>query len=465
MAALGVVFAHRDVTRSSATYGLSRRRHVQLLAGITGAAMSACVPASTTTENRSAQGLARPATVQLLVRFAPISIEGKALASLLARVRKVAPKLTINVSHSTGDPWQAIVTALAAGTPPDASVAVVANAASLGALNVAEPLQILLKKAKGWSADDYFPGAREAFTYRGDFVAAPYYTAPMAVAINQDLLNRAGLKVPDATWTWRDLTQYAVTLTRREGDDVKVYGAQTPTANGFGSMNFFGGPLWSHGGDWADRMSGTVSFHKPEGIAALDTWVNLALRQRAAPTAQPESWKGLQGGPFVNGLAAMAFIASPQLTSFVTDIKGFPWTVVPMPRQSKPGSHFYSGAWFVTRAAKEKDGAAEFVRLASAPDEVAQWNIEQGGMVTRSAAAAQRTWQDHLRSEPRFGVFNEAARYARSYPAIPGWTEASNGPDGIGQALLDAVTGKVASRTVLEEAARRATAVIAQQSG
>jgi hypothetical protein len=103
-------------------------------------------------------------------------------------------------------------------------------------------------------------------------------------------------------------------------------------------------------------------------------------------------------------------------------------------------------------------------RLVSTPEEIAQWNIDQGGMVTRGAAAAERIWQDHLRAEPRFGVFNEAAPYARSYPAIPGWTEASTGPDGIGQALLDAVTGKVAARTALEEAARRATTVIAQQS-
>ena len=33
-------------------------------------------------------------------------------------------------------------------------------------------------------------------------------------------------------------------------------------------MNFFGGPLWSHGGDWADREKGVVTFQRPEGVAS-----------------------------------------------------------------------------------------------------------------------------------------------------------------------------------------------------
>jgi multiple sugar transport system substrate-binding protein len=51
------------------------------------------------------------------------------------------------------------------------------------------------------------------------------FTAPMALAVNQDLLSRASLTVPTASWTWENFTEYATKLTQREGDDVKVYGA------------------------------------------------------------------------------------------------------------------------------------------------------------------------------------------------------------------------------------------------
>jgi ABC-type glycerol-3-phosphate transport system substrate-binding protein len=69
--------------------------------------------------------------------------------------------------------------------------------------------------------------------------------------------------VPQPAWTWDDFTNYAVKLTQREGSDTKVWGAAMAVANGFGAMNFFGGPLWSHGGDWADRENGVVTFQKP----------------------------------------------------------------------------------------------------------------------------------------------------------------------------------------------------------
>jgi ABC-type glycerol-3-phosphate transport system substrate-binding protein len=270
--------------------------------------------------------------------------------------------------------------------------------------------------------------------------------------------------VPQPAWTWDDFTNYAVKLTQREGSDTKVWGAAMALANGFGAMNFFGGPLWSHGGDWADREKGAVTFQKPEGIAALEMWVNVALRRQAAPNVQPEDWKGLTGTPFSNGKAAMAFIASPAVANYTRDATSFQWTTVQLPRQKQQGAHFYAHGFFALRSSKEKEAAAEFVRLASLPEHVAQWNIAAFGMPTRKSAANLKEWQEHLKNQPRLAAFNETLKYMRGYPAIPGWNEASVGPDGIGQALIDAITGKLGAKAALEEAARRADNLLAQQA-
>jgi multiple sugar transport system substrate-binding protein len=285
----------------------------------------------------------------------------------------------------------------------------------------------------------------------------------MGPAINKEMLGRAGLAEPTPAWTWEQFTDYAVKLTKREGEETKVWGAAMATANGFGTMNFFGGPLWSHGGDWADREKGVVTFHRPDGVAALEMWVNVALRRRAAPNANPVEWQGLKGTPFSNGLAAMAFIASPAVANYVRDATAFPWITVQMPRQKQQGSHFYAHGFFALRGSKEKAAAAEFVRLASLPEHVAQWNVASFGMPTRKAAAARKEWQDHLKSQPALAAFNEATKYMRGYPAIPGWNEASVGPEGIGQAILDAIQGKAGAKAALEEAARKADALLAQQ--
>ncbi|MBI3973325.1 MAG: extracellular solute-binding protein [Chloroflexi bacterium] len=431
--------------------------------GLGGAALAACGGPGPSSESTSAPKTAKPATIEVLHEFGPNSSDGRWMGELLERIRQLAPHLTVTSTVTAGGSWEPLQTALAAGTPPDISETYVANGASLGAKKIAEPLQAALKSAKDWSVNDYFDGPREAFTYKGDLVLAPMFTAPMGVAVNLELLGRAGLAPPAAAWTWDTFADYAVKLTKRSGSEVEVHGAAMPTGNGFNSMNFFGGPLWSHGGDWADRGKGVVTFHQPEGVAALEMWVNVALKRQAAPTAQPENWKGLRGSPFANGLAALAFIASPALPNHIRDAAAFKRTTVQMPRQKKPGAHFYAHGFFALRASKEKEAAAEFIRLASLPEHVANWNVASSGMPTRKAAAARKEWQDHLRGQPLLAAFNETLTYMRSYPALPGWNEVSIGPEGIGQALLDAVQGKMAPRSVMEEAARRADALLSQQ--
>jgi ABC-type glycerol-3-phosphate transport system substrate-binding protein len=191
-------------------------------------------------------------------------------------------------------------------------------------------------------------------------------------------------------------------------------------------------------------------------------WVNITQRRQAAPSSQPASWMGLTGTPFSNKLTAMAAIASPAIRNYVQQVTG-PWTTVQLPRQKAQGAHFYAHGFFALRAAKEKEAAAEFVRLASLPEHVAQWNIASFGMPTRKSSAARKEWTDHLKAQPHLNAFNETIKYMRGYPALPGWNEASIGPEGIGQALLDAIQGKIAARSALEEAARRADALLAAQ--
>jgi ABC-type glycerol-3-phosphate transport system substrate-binding protein len=243
-----------------------------------------------------------------------------------------------------------------------------------------------------------------------------------------------------------------------------VFGANMPTSNGYGTMNYFGGPMWSHGGDWANRTTNKLTFNEPPAVQALERWVNVALKQQAAPTVAQPQWAGIRGGPFAAGLVAMHFFGAPELSTLRRDATGFRWTTVQMPRKTKQGSHFYSTALYVVKGAKERDAGAEFVRLVSLPEHLVLWNSITLGMITRKSAAQRREWQDLLKGEPRMVAGNDATSYMRAYPVIPGWNEASNGAEGIGQALLDAVQGKVAPKAGLDEGVRRAEAYLATQA-
>jgi sn-glycerol 3-phosphate transport system substrate-binding protein len=446
---------------------VTRRR----IAGVIGVpasvlALAACGASGTSTAGQTASSaVAKPAKIEALIEWAPGNLTREGFDSIVTKAKQQMANLTVEVTQAPGSgvrSYELVLTRLAAGNPPDVSETYIANSGNLSAKNIAEPLQTLFKGQKDWSADDYFEGAREAWTYKGDFLASPFVVAPMAVAVNEEMLDRAGLKLPAVTWTWDDFTNYAIKLTQGNGD-TKVYGSDMPKANGFGTMNFFGGPMWSHGGDWANRQTGKLTFQEAPGIAAMEMWVNVALKQQAAPTAPVPAWNGIKGGPFAGGLAAMSFLGAPDLGQLQKDATSFKWSTVQMPRKVKQGSHFYSTSMYVLRQAKEKQAAAEFLRFVMAPDQLVSWNSLTLGMVTRKSAAQRKEWLDLLKAQPRTVAFNESLGYMRAYPVLPGWDQASNGPDGIGQALLDAVQGKQSPKAALEEGARRAEAFLSLQ--
>jgi ABC-type glycerol-3-phosphate transport system substrate-binding protein len=384
-------------------------------------------------------------------------------ADLVKFVQEQAPWITVESGFypggATEDLWARVLTNVAAGTPPDLSHTFVANWATLGAKNIAIPINEMLKASKTWRFDDYFDGIREAINFKGKVVVAPSNTGPMAVAVNLDMLASAGLRPPAESWTWETFTDYAVKLTKRNGDTTSVWGAQMPAGvGGFGVMNFFGGPLWSHGGDWADRQKDVLTFHRPEGVAALEMWINVALRQQAAPTTQPADWQGVQGGPFVAGKVAMAFIGSPTMSDYLRLASGINWTIAPMPRNKERGAHYFAGGFFAIQGTSKVDAAAEFIRLSALPERLADWCARTYGMPTTRASTQHRLWQDLLAREPRVKAFSDTTAYMRSYPLVPGWTEASIPQDGIGWAIMNAVQGKVAPKVALEEAARKAAA-------
>jgi ABC-type glycerol-3-phosphate transport system substrate-binding protein len=265
-------------------------------------------------------------------------------------------------------------------------------------------------------------------------------------------------------WTWDQLTEYATKLVRRVDNDVKVYGVSTPVDVEFNTSDFFGSALWSFGGDWADRATEAIAFHKPEGVAALDAWVNLSYKLRVAPMSEPADWKELPGDKevtaFSSGLSAVAYCFSTNIRGYQQANPSFKWTTVHMPRKTKGGSHFFAFGWYIPQGAKQRDGATEFIRLASLPEHIAPWNIASYGMVTRKSAAEQSSWRDHLRSQPLLAPFSDALSYARTYPSIAGWQDVLVGEGGLAQMVAKARMGEVTPPQALEEAARVGAAAL-----
>jgi sn-glycerol 3-phosphate transport system substrate-binding protein len=429
-----------------------------------GAALAACEQLGGGAGGQASALVTKPTNIEVLMDFGPTSADTQAYNAVLAKIKELTPNLNVTSTTPAGAAYEQVLTRSAAGNPPDISGTYVAQTSIIGARRLAEPLQSALKSAKDWSLTDYFDGCKEAFTYKGDLILAPQFATPRAMVLNLNMLDQAGLKVPTNTWTWADYTDYAVKLTRREGNDVKVFGAELPTGNSYSACDFYGCTLWSHGADWVNRQTNKLAIASPEAVEALEMWVNVALRQKAAPTTPPPLFQGIQGGAFVNGLAAISYLFSQDVVRYNRDAT-FRWQSIPMPRKKAGGSHFAQFGWYIVRDSRQKDGAAEFIRIASLPDQIAQWCATGFEVVTRKAAQSTKIWQDHLKAQPQIAAFNDALSYMKTYPPIAGWQDAMFAKGGVGDAVDQARQGNAAPKTALEEAVRVMEGVLAQNAG
>jgi ABC-type glycerol-3-phosphate transport system substrate-binding protein len=391
--------------------------------------------------------------------------EGKALDNLLERFRANAPQITVN--REDGTSLTKVQAALAAGTPPDVAGAIIANLGDIISRGLAESLTQLLKGQRGWQPEGIPPGLRAVHSFRGELLASPYVTNTTPIAINLELLERANLKLPPATWTYDMLADYAVGMTRRSGADTMYWGYAAPFQADFTATNDFNSILNSFGGSYVDAAGEKAAFAGPAGQAALDWLVSLVRSKQVSPVPWPAEWLA-QSGPLgargrafaagASGGAAMIPLETGGLKP-VEQTASFRFQVVLPPRKAKMANHASAGSWFIVKGAPHRDAAVEFIRFAALPEELARWALEQERIPPHDAAAARPEWQDYEKRKPAMAIYREAAKGAVTYPAIGGWGDARAA---VADAIASALQGTATPRAALEEAARLADAAFAR---
>jgi multiple sugar transport system substrate-binding protein len=123
---------------------------------------------------------------------------------------------------------------------------------------------------------DFIPGTVQAVSKNGAIYGFPFYSSSGAMYFNADMLDDAGLSMPDRNWTWDDFVKMAGRLTRRSADGtVEVYGAHST----MGWLNVLPW-LWQAGAQAhpADDPS-RVTLDTSQAITAFEFLQDLAQRQ------------------------------------------------------------------------------------------------------------------------------------------------------------------------------------------
>jgi len=205
---------------------------------------------------------------------------------------------------------------------------------------------------------DFAPQAVNDATVAGDLIGIPLYSELQVLAYRKDLLQQAGLNVPE---TLDELEAAAKRLTNKEkgiyGICLRGKGASTTT--------IYSGILHSMGGSWVDA-SGNPAFTTPEALKAFEYYGRLT-REYGPPGGVNNNWLQCQSlmaaGKVAFWTDSNIFFATllDPAKSTVSDKLGF--AVLPAgPAGHKPAG----GGWYLSIYSKSqhKDAAWYFIQWA-----------------------------------------------------------------------------------------------------
>lgn len=249
--------------------------------------ISAC--GKSTNTNDTTQSSAPADKVKLKVSTWAGAGELKEFEDLIGKLNDASNEYSIEVQSIPADYYQKLQTMIAGKQAPDfmwLSQEFVAQYASLGAL---APLDESLSKV-GFNADDYFEGTLNVGKYNDQLYAVPWISQPYVLYYNQDMFEKAGVAVPDNTWTWDDFIEAGEKLTKDGQWGALINNMPLPMF------------LWSYGGDVFDNK-GNITLDAPASIKGLEMYQKIAQSGVVPARSQADSMGGAD--MFKTGKVAM----------------------------------------------------------------------------------------------------------------------------------------------------------------
>lgn len=218
-----------------------------------------------------------------------------------------------------------------------------------------------------FDVDDLLPAIRSGLTVDGELYAAPFYGESSMVMYRTDLMEKAGLTMPQAP-TWTFIREAAVAMTDR---NAGVYGICLRGKAGWGeNMAFLTATANSFGAKWFD-MGWNAQFDSPEWKETLSFYIDL-LNEAGPPDATQNGFnenltlfQNGKCGIWIDATVAASFITDPS-TSQVADTVGF--ALAPDNGLGKRSNWLWAWALAIPAGTQKVDAAKKFVEWATSKD-------------------------------------------------------------------------------------------------
>ena len=227
-----------------------------------------------------------------------------------------------------------------------------------------------------FDADDLLPAIRGGLTVDGTLYAAPFYGESSMVMYRKDLMEKAGLTMPDAP-TWADIKAAAAAMTDK---DNEIYGICLRGKAGWGeNMAFLTAMSNSFGAKWFD-MEWKPQFDQQPWKDTLTFYLDL-MNNYGPPGASNNGFNEnlalfQQGkcGMWIDATVAASFVTGKDST--VADKVGF--ALAPDNGLGKRGNWLWAWSLGIPAGTQKADAAKAFVNWATNKDYLALVASKEG---------------------------------------------------------------------------------------
>ena len=321
-----------------------------------------------------------------------------------------------------------------------------------------------------YDIDDILPAMRAGLSYDDSLYAAPFYGESSMVMYRTDLMEAAGMEMPDAP-TWADIEAAAAAMTDR---DNNINGICIRGRAGWGeNMAFITTVANSFGARWFDE-DWNAQLDSPEWLEAV-TFYNDLLQNYGPPGAANNGFNEnltlfQQGrcGMWIDATVAASFVTNPS-DSTVADHVGF--ALAPnKDGMEKRANWLWAWALAIPAGTQQESAAMEFINWATSKDylelvaEREGWaNVPPGSRTSlyenpsyAEVPFAEMTLQSINAADPNNPTVDPVPYVGIQYVAIPEWA-------GIGTSAGQEFSAMVAGQQTPEQALARAQALVTDE--
>ncbi|MBL4646759.1 MAG: sugar ABC transporter substrate-binding protein [Rhizobiales bacterium] len=228
-----------------------------------------------------------------------------------------------------------------------------------------------------WDADDILPAIRGGLTVDGELYAAPFYGESSMVMYRKDLMEKAGLTMPDAP-TWEFIGKAARAMTDK---DNEIYGACLRGKAGWGeNMAFLTATANSFGAKWFD-MDWNPQFDGDAWKATLNFYLDL-LNDAGPPGVSNNGFNENLSlfqtgkcGMWIDATVAASFVTNTK-DSMVADKVGF--ALAPDNGLGKRGNWLWAWSLAIPAGTQKIESAKKFVAWATSKEYLALVAANEG---------------------------------------------------------------------------------------